>query len=242
MSRRRLDDAGFDPAETDEDGLPLVYNEERCGGGAEEEEQGRAAVCSPAIRCTGNTEQRPPSSWPPCSIADYWKDRPGELTSRWTKFAGISVPVRRGSFTSLQDWVAACSSSSSDCLSTPSPGTHSCRRTPSVASAPASPLQWLTKLANGFIQGKLQDAGTQVQREAGSALFLGCYCSHLPASPAASSHALCARRRRRGAADSKFNGPPARLRSLPDDRPRWRGMPWTTWSASGPPSSRSARS
>ncbi len=24
------------------------------------------------------------------SIAAYWSDRPGELTSRWTKFAGVS--------------------------------------------------------------------------------------------------------------------------------------------------------
>lgn len=52
MSRRRLDAADFDPDEVDEDGLPLVYNEDR--------------------------------------IALYWKGRPGELTSRWTKFAGIS--------------------------------------------------------------------------------------------------------------------------------------------------------
>ncbi len=27
MSRRRLDDAGFDASEVDEDGLPLCYNE-----------------------------------------------------------------------------------------------------------------------------------------------------------------------------------------------------------------------
>ncbi|EFN51008.1 hypothetical protein CHLNCDRAFT_141540 [Chlorella variabilis] len=74
VSRRRLDADDFDPDEVDEDGLPLVYNEE--------------------------------------SIAAYWSNRPGELTSRWTKFAGISVP-------------------------------------------------WLTKLANGFIQGRLQDSTTQ---------------------------------------------------------------------------------
>ncbi|PSC74696.1 alanine-glyoxylate transaminase [Micractinium conductrix] len=54
VSRRRMDAADFDPNEVDEDGLPLVYNEE--------------------------------------SIAEYWRDRPGELASRWTKFAGISVP------------------------------------------------------------------------------------------------------------------------------------------------------
>lgn len=47
------------------------------------------------------------------SIAAYWRDRPGELASRWTKFAGISVP-------------------------------------------------WLTKLANGFLQGRLGDAAAQV--------------------------------------------------------------------------------
>lgn len=29
VSRRRMDDAGFDPDAVDEDGLPLVYNEER---------------------------------------------------------------------------------------------------------------------------------------------------------------------------------------------------------------------
>lgn len=29
MSRRRLDQADFDPYEVDEDGLPLVYNEQR---------------------------------------------------------------------------------------------------------------------------------------------------------------------------------------------------------------------
>ena len=52
VSRRRMDDADFDPEEVDDDGLPLVYNEE--------------------------------------SISAYWKDRPGELTSRWTMFAGIS--------------------------------------------------------------------------------------------------------------------------------------------------------
>ena len=52
VSRRRLDAADFDPNEVDEDGLPLVYNEE--------------------------------------SIAGYWRGRPGELASRWTKFAGIS--------------------------------------------------------------------------------------------------------------------------------------------------------
>ena len=52
VSRRRLDAADFDPNEVDEDGLPLVYNEE--------------------------------------SIAGYWRGRPGELASRWTKVAGIS--------------------------------------------------------------------------------------------------------------------------------------------------------
>lgn len=74
VSRRRMDADDFDPNEVDEDGLPLVYNEE--------------------------------------SIAAYWRDRPGELASRWTKFAGISVP-------------------------------------------------WLTKLANGFLQGRLGDAAAQ---------------------------------------------------------------------------------
>ncbi|KAL4853737.1 hypothetical protein ACK3TF_005338 [Chlorella vulgaris] len=75
VSRRRMDASDFDPNEVDEDGLPLVYNEE--------------------------------------SIAAYWRNRPGELTSRWTKFAGISVP-------------------------------------------------WLTKLANGFITGRLNSTEAQV--------------------------------------------------------------------------------
>ena len=32
VSRRRLDDADFDPNAVDEDGLPLVYNEQRIAG------------------------------------------------------------------------------------------------------------------------------------------------------------------------------------------------------------------
>ena len=54
VSRRRLDAADFDPNEVDEEGLPLVYNEE--------------------------------------AIAAFWRGRPGELTTRWAKFAGISAP------------------------------------------------------------------------------------------------------------------------------------------------------
>jgi hypothetical protein len=47
-----MDDADFDPDETDEEGLPLVYNEAK--------------------------------------IAAFWKGRPGELATRWAKFARIS--------------------------------------------------------------------------------------------------------------------------------------------------------
>eukprot|EP00775_Hariotina_reticulata_P011760 gene11760-11906_t len=53
VSRRRLDDEGFDLEAVDEEGLPLVYNEAR--------------------------------------IAAFWSKRPGELASRWTRFAAISV-------------------------------------------------------------------------------------------------------------------------------------------------------
>lgn len=52
VSRRRFDDTSFDPDAVDEDGLPLVYNEER--------------------------------------ISQFWKGRPGELATRWARFAGIS--------------------------------------------------------------------------------------------------------------------------------------------------------
>ncbi|DBB04853.1 TPA: hypothetical protein ACH3X3_010141 [Trebouxia sp. C0006] len=54
VSRRRMDQADFDPYEIDTDGLPLVYNEER--------------------------------------IASFWKGKPGELTSRWARFAAVSAP------------------------------------------------------------------------------------------------------------------------------------------------------
>jgi hypothetical protein len=54
VSRRRLEIAGFDANALDEEGLPLVYNEEK--------------------------------------IAAFWGQRPGELTARWTRFAGIAVP------------------------------------------------------------------------------------------------------------------------------------------------------
>jgi hypothetical protein len=54
VSRRRLEIAGFDANAVDEEGLPLVYNEEK--------------------------------------IASFWKQRPGELAARWTRFAGIAVP------------------------------------------------------------------------------------------------------------------------------------------------------
>ncbi|MEW5317369.1 MAG: hypothetical protein WDW38_008671 [Sanguina aurantia] len=54
VSRRRFDDTSFDPDAVDEDGLPLVYNEER--------------------------------------ISQFWKGRPGELATRWARFAGISAP------------------------------------------------------------------------------------------------------------------------------------------------------
>ncbi|KAJ9520016.1 hypothetical protein QJQ45_029968, partial [Haematococcus lacustris] len=70
VSRRRLDAADFDPDAVDEDGLPLVYNEQR--------------------------------------IAGYWGSRPGELLGRWAKFTAISAP-------------------------------------------------WLTKLANAFLSGKLEE-------------------------------------------------------------------------------------
>jgi hypothetical protein len=52
VSRRRLDEAGFDLEAVDEEGLPFVYNEAR--------------------------------------IAAFWGNRPGELASRWTRFAAIS--------------------------------------------------------------------------------------------------------------------------------------------------------
>lgn len=54
VSRQRMRMADFDPDAVDEEGLPLVYNEDR--------------------------------------IAEFWKKRPGELASRWTRFAGISLP------------------------------------------------------------------------------------------------------------------------------------------------------
>lgn len=54
VSRQRMRMADFDPDAVDQEGLPLVYNEER--------------------------------------IAEFWKKRPGELASRWTRFAGISLP------------------------------------------------------------------------------------------------------------------------------------------------------
>lgn len=79
VSRRRLDDEDFDPNALDEDGLPLVYNEQR--------------------------------------IASYWGSRPGELAGRWAKFAGISAP-------------------------------------------------WLTKMANAFLQGKLEERQAQLAADA----------------------------------------------------------------------------
>jgi aarF domain-containing kinase len=79
VSRRRMDAADFDPDEVDEDGLPLVYNEER--------------------------------------IAQFWSKRPGELASRWGNFAAISTP-------------------------------------------------WLTKLANAFISGRLEERQGALARDA----------------------------------------------------------------------------
>lgn len=52
VSRRRMDEADFDPNETDSEGLPMVYNETK--------------------------------------IAEFWKNRPGELATRWAKFGAIS--------------------------------------------------------------------------------------------------------------------------------------------------------
>ncbi len=79
VSRRRMDSADFDPNEVDEDGLPLVYNEER--------------------------------------IAQFWSKRPGELASRWANFAAVSTP-------------------------------------------------WLTKLANAFITGRLEERQGDLARDA----------------------------------------------------------------------------
>jgi len=54
VSRQRMRMSDFDPNATDDEGLPLVYNEDR--------------------------------------IAEFWKQRPGELAERWKRFAGISLP------------------------------------------------------------------------------------------------------------------------------------------------------
>jgi hypothetical protein len=71
VSRRRLDDEGFDLEAVDEEGLPLVYNEAR--------------------------------------IAAFWSKRPGELASRWTRFAAIS-----GEHVIMMIIISISSSSSSD--------------------------------------------------------------------------------------------------------------------------------
>eukprot|EP00798_Chlamydomonas_sp_ICE-L_P018062 gene18062-24485_t len=54
VSRRRMDQQSFDPNATDEEGLPLVYNEEK--------------------------------------ISQFWGKQPGQLASRFSRFAGIAAP------------------------------------------------------------------------------------------------------------------------------------------------------
>eukprot|EP00887_Chlorella_sp_A99_P000183 scaffold13.g183.t1 len=80
VSRRRLDSADFDPNEVDE--------------------------ASPCWECADGL----PLVYNEQAIAAYWRGRPGDLASRWTKFAGVSLP-------------------------------------------------WLTKLANAFLQGRIQARG-----------------------------------------------------------------------------------
>lgn len=224
MSRRRLDADDFDPDEVDEDGLPLVGCPGRAAAGVRLGDRlvllvgrvrdrpgwmpwlpaGAAAqnwgASSPCCTCTASVSSPVsppvPQVYNEESIAAYWSNRPGELTSRWTKFAGISggllacqrrVPPlhrrRRLQLAGDGRGPGLCRSpaaglASEACHARPAwcqdmrsilisgafsltPLWHAYHVTP-VSDLPAVP--WLTKLANGFIQGRLQDSTTQVGR------------------------------------------------------------------------------
>lgn len=113
VSRRRMDDATFDANAVDADGLPLVYNEVRaavlkrpCGCKVNKIMEG---CLTPGSSCFLQSHPSPAThplpALPQEAIAEYWKGKPGELASRWTKFAGISGalgPATTGCDGSLQ--------------------------------------------------------------------------------------------------------------------------------------------
>jgi hypothetical protein len=175
VSRRRLDDADFDPDAVDEEGLPLVYNEQRIAAfwsGRPGELAGRCAGCSGPHRRHGAGRRFGQSSAAalvsPARTARGCLRCGGRPPLR--EHPSYLRPVRPGRRRIAQ----------APRISNPTPPLHPCSPMtppplPPTAPAPADPrwakfagisVPWLTKLANAFISGQLEARQALLARDA----------------------------------------------------------------------------